>query len=72
MLTARSVCVCRDCWWEICQGREAMFRRPKQDRMTPLCIDHQLAIDAEHRRGGKPDRSVIQTPEYQGHRFAHL
>ena len=27
----------------------AMFRRPEQDRMIPLCIDQQLAIDAEQR-----------------------
>ena len=46
---ARKKCVRRDGWWEICQGREAMFRRPEQDRMIPLCIDQQLAIDAEQR-----------------------
>jgi hypothetical protein len=38
-------CVRRDFWWEICQGGEAMFRRPEQDCMVPLYIDQQLAID---------------------------
>jgi len=66
-----------DCWWDICQGRDAMFCRPEQDRMIPQCIDQQLAIDAEKPDpGGKPDRSLIQTPEYQreyqGQPLAHL
>jgi hypothetical protein len=50
-----------------------MFRRPGQDRMTSLCIDQQLAIDAEKRREGRWQTRSIPHPtlEDQGNHLTN-